>query len=140
MSNKKDTYQFWAVFEYGEDGVSVEFPDLPGCLTCGDDADEAYRMAQDALKLHLYEMENDNESVPEPTSLQQLLPTVGKNQVLIDVRVIMPPFREAMNNKVIKKTLTLPKWLNDLAEERGINFSQLLQYALKQHLGIQENR
>ncbi|MCL5289473.1 MAG: type II toxin-antitoxin system HicB family antitoxin [Bacillota bacterium] len=137
---QKDVYRFWAIFDYADDGISVEFPDLPGCLTCGDTADEAYEMAKDALKLHLWGMEKDNDEIPEPSTLHDIINTLEKNQTLVDIQVYMPPFRDAMETRAIKKTLTIPKWLNDLAEKEKINFSHVLQSALKQSLGLSDHR
>ena len=63
----KDTYLYPAVFEYAADGISIEFPDLPGCLPCGMTTEEAVKNAKEALALHLYGMEQDGESIPEPS-------------------------------------------------------------------------
>jgi post-segregation antitoxin (ccd killing protein) len=52
----------------------------------------------------------------------------------------MPPFRDEMEQRAVKKTLTIPKWLDDLAQEHNVNFSHLLQSALKQYLGVSEKR
>jgi predicted RNase H-like HicB family nuclease len=129
-----DRYIYPAVFDYADDGISVEFPDLPGCLTCGNSDEEAIRMAKDALSLHLYGMEQDGDPVPAPTKASQL--HVEGNQVVVFVETWMPPFRGKMEGRAIKKTLTIPKWLNDLAEENQINFSHILQDALMDHLGV----
>ena len=137
---KKDVYRYWALFDYDDDGISVEFPDLPGCLTCGETADEAYIMAKDALQIHLFSMENDNDDIPEPTRLHDLIHKAENNQAFIDIQIYMPPFRDAMENKVIKKTLTIPKWLNDHAIKENINFSHVLQEALKSSLGISRSQ
>ncbi|ABB15192.1 type II toxin-antitoxin system HicB family antitoxin [Carboxydothermus hydrogenoformans] len=132
----KDLYVFPAIFDYAEDGISVEFPDLPGCLTCGDNTEEALKNAKEALELHLYGMEKDNEPIPEPTPIDKI--KIEPNQVLVLVEAWMPLVRSEMDNKAVKKTLTLPKWLNDLAEKKKINFSRVLQQALKEQLGIKE--
>jgi len=129
-----DRYIYPAIFDYADDGISVEFPDLPGCLTCGDSDEEAIRMAKDALALHLYGMEQDKESIPTPTKAGQF--HVESNQVVVLVEVWMPLFRDRMEDKAVKKTLTIPKWLNDLAEENQVNFSRILQNALVEHLGV----
>jgi predicted RNase H-like HicB family nuclease len=129
-----DRYIYSAIFDYADDGISVEFPDLPGCLTCGDSDEEAIRMAKDALALHLYGMEQDKESIPTPTKAGQF--HVESNQVVVLVEVWMPLFRDRMEDKAVKKTLTIPKWLNDLAEENQVNFSRILQNALVEHLGV----
>jgi predicted RNase H-like HicB family nuclease len=129
-----DRYLFPAIFDYDEDGISVEFPDLPGCLTCGGSEEEAFRMAKDSLSLRLYSMEQDGDPIPAPTKGSQL--HVEDNQVVVLVEAWMPPFRDKMKNRAIKKTLTIPKWLNDLAEKNQVNFSHILQDALMNHLGV----
>lgn len=130
----KDRYVFPAILSLDADGISVEFPDLPGCLTCGDTEEEALRMAQEALALHIWGMEDDGDPIPEPSKLANL--TTGRNQVATLVEAWMPPFRDKMANKAVKKTLTIPKWLNDLAEAKQVNFSHVLQSALKDYLGV----
>ncbi|MCX7904118.1 MAG: type II toxin-antitoxin system HicB family antitoxin [Caloramator sp.] len=133
---KKDLYVFPAIFDIDDDGISVEFPDLPGCFTCGDTIDEAYKNAKEALELHLYGMEKDNAPIPEPTPLDKI--KIQKKQSIMLIEAWMPLVRSEMENRAIKKTLTIPKWLNDIAEQKKVNFSQVLQRALKEELGIKE--
>ena len=128
----KDTYIFPAVFDYAEDGISIEFPDLPGCLPCADNVDEAVKNAKEALMLHLYGMEEDNEEIPEPTPINKI--HLEPNQAIVLTDVFMPPFREKQKTRYVKKTLSIPSWLNAEAEHYGINFSAVLQEALKQRL------
>ena len=137
MSEKKDRYIFPAIFDFAEDGISVEFPDLPGCLTCGDAQEEAWRMAKEAMALHLYGMEEESLPIPEPSPISNL--KTKRNQVIVLVEAFMPGFRREMEQQSMKKTLTIPKWLNKMAEDENVNFSQLLQDALKQRLGINEH-
>lgn len=132
----KDRYIYPAIFDFADDGISVEFPDLPGCLTCGDTIEEAFAMAKEAMALHLWGMEEDGDPIPEATPIDQI--KVEPNQVVVLIEVWMPAFRDAMAEKAIKKTLTIPKWLNDLAEREKVNFSHILQNALKTHLGVSE--
>ncbi|MFZ5650254.1 MAG: type II toxin-antitoxin system HicB family antitoxin [Bacillota bacterium] len=132
----KDKYIYPAIFDYADDGISIEFPDLPGCLPCAQNSEEAFKNAKEALGLHLWGMEQDGDPVPEPTPVEKLHP--GPNQVVGLIEVWMPAFRESIENKAVKKTLTIPKWLNDLAEKENINFSHLLQSAIKNHLGIED--
>ncbi|HHW44452.1 type II toxin-antitoxin system HicB family antitoxin [Desulfofundulus thermobenzoicus] len=134
----KDRYIYPAIFDYADDGISVEFPDLPGCYTCGDNDEEALRMAKEALALHLYGLEEDGYPIPEPSPVNKL--KVEPNQVVVLVEVWMPPFRDEMKHRAVKKTLTIPKWLDDLAREHNVNFSHLLQNALKEYLGINEKQ
>lgn len=134
----KDKYIFPAILEYAEDGISIEFPDLPGCLPCAQSTEEAFKNAREAMGLHLWGMEQDSDPITEPTPVEKLRPE--PNQVVVLIEVWMPPFREAIDSKAVKKTLTIPKWLNDLAEHEKINFSHILQEALKNHLGVSDYR
>ncbi len=131
----KNQYAFPAFFYFDDDdGISIEFPDLPGCLPCAHSQEEAFRNAKEALGLHLYGMERDNDLIPEPTPVAQLTPDEGGVVVLVEV--FMPSVRERINNRSVNRTVTLPAWLNAAALEKNINFSQLLQDALKQQLHI----
>ena len=116
----KNQYIFPAIFDYDNDGISIEFPDLPGCLPCADSTEEAVKYAKAALALHLYGMEQDSEEIPKPTPVNKLHPEA--NQAIILVDVWMPPFRDQMENKAVKKTLTIPKWLDDIAVRNNVNF------------------
>ena len=135
---RPDFYRYHAIFTYEQDGVHVTFPDLPGCVTFGKDEDEAIRMAREALALHLYGMEQDNEEIPAPSGLKLLAEneTLGTNETFFLVEAFMPAFREKQSKRFVKKTLSIPYWLNIEAERQGINFSQTLQQAIKQQLNI----
>ena len=82
---KKDCYVYPAIFTYEDDGISVEFPDLPGCLTCADTTEEAIKMAKEALGLHLYGIEEENKTIPVASNIRDL--SLEKNQIpiLIDI-------------------------------------------------------
>lgn len=133
---KKDRYIYPAIFSYAADGITIEFPDLPGCLPCGKTNEEALKNAKEAMALHLWGIENDNEPIPEPTSIDKI--ELKPNQIAVLVEVFMPVYREALENQSVKKTLTIPLWLNKIAEEHHVNFSQILQAALKEYLGIHD--
>ena len=134
----RDNYVFPAIFTYEEDGISIEFPDLPGCFSCGDTTDEAAKMAKEALGLHMYGIEEDCDDIPNPTPINKI--KLSKNQIPMLVEVYMPLHRLAIENQSIKKTLTIPQWLNKIAELNKINFSQVLQNALKEQLGLTKNK
>lgn len=137
-----DKHVYSAVFDPDERGpkcgYTVTFPDLPGCITEGDSLEEALSMAQEALQLHLYGMEEDGDEIPAPTPPEKVKAPDGAFVTL--VQAVMPLVRERMSHKSVNKTLTLPKWLNDLAEEKHVNFSHVLQSALKERLGVLEAR
>ena len=130
----KTYYSYPAFLYFDEDGISVEFPDLPGCLTCAQTEEEAFQRAREALGLHIYGMETDHEEIPEPTAVGMLHPEDGG--VIAMMEVYMPAVRERINNKSVNRTVTLPAWLNAAAQERNINFSQVLQDALKTQMGL----
>lgn len=138
MSKKQDRYAFPAIFHYADDGVSIEFPDLPGCLSCSSSTEEALVDAKEALGLHLWGMEQDGEEIPVPTPVNKLSIQPDEIPVLIDV--FMPTVRDRIENRFVKKTLSIPQWLNVEAEKEGVNFSQVLQSALKDYLRLPHDR
>ncbi|PKM49094.1 MAG: pilus assembly protein HicB [Firmicutes bacterium HGW-Firmicutes-7] len=134
----KDNYTFPSIFSYDDDGISVEFPNLPGCLTFGTTTEEAINKAKEAMALHISSIEDDHEEIPLPTDIKLI--TIEPKQVIVLIDVWMPVYRNNIKYASIKKTLTLPKWLNDVAEENNVNFSQLLQESIKEHLGLYSSR
>lgn len=134
MNNKPDYYKFIAVFNYYEDGISITFPDLDGCVSHADNDDEALLMAKEVLMLHLFGMEEESMDIPSPSPLSKI--NVSENELAVLVDVFMPPFREKQRKRFVKKTLSIPAWINAEAEHAGINFSQVLQNALVQQLGL----
>ncbi|WP_432648387.1 type II toxin-antitoxin system HicB family antitoxin [Mitsuokella sp.] len=136
--DKPDFYRYIALLDYEKDGVHVTFPDLPGCVTFGADEAEAVREARDVLALHLWGIEDDGE-VPPAASTVKVLADAHKlkgNETFFLVDAFMPAIREKMAKRFVKKTLSIPSWLNAQAESYGINFSQTLQKALKQELQL----
>jgi predicted RNase H-like HicB family nuclease len=129
---KKDLYIYPAVFDYADDGISIEFPDLPGCLPCAKTTEEAVHNAKEAVALHLYGMEQDGDPIPEPTPVDHI--ALESNQIPILIEIYMPLHREAIDNSYVRKNVTLPRWLEKVATEKGINFSQVLQNALKEQI------
>ena len=128
-------YAYTAVFAPGENGTySVRFPDLPGCYTSGDDMANAVYMAQDVLNLTLYDLEQDNKPIPKASKPQDI--KVTGNQFTSVIAVDTETYRRFYENKSVKKTLTIPMWLNERAERAHVNFSQVLQEGLKNYLQI----
>lgn len=125
----KDTYEYVAIFDYEEDGINIYFPDLPGCLSCADTTKEALKNANEVLGLYMSCLEDDNMDIPEPTPIEKI--KCKENERPILVSVWMPLARSEIQDVSVKKTLTIPSWLNTLAEENNINFSKVLQAALK---------
>lgn len=137
MKNKseyKDKYVYPAIFDYADDGISISFPDLKGCLTCADTDEQALLMAEEVLGLWMENLEAEDEIIPEPSELKNI--KLKENQKTVLISVWMPFVRMAINNKAIKKTLSIPQWLDIMARENDINFSFVLQEALKNELKI----
>lgn len=132
----KDRYVFPAVFGYDNDGINVTFPDLPGCHTFGDTEEDAFLMAKDALEGHLYTLESEGDPIPTPTSLHTM--STNKNESALLVEAWMTLVRQEMDNAPVKKTLTIPSWLNERGNEHDVNFSMILVEGLKHHLGLSD--
>jgi len=132
--NMRDFYIYPAIFTYKDDGVAVEFPDLPGCVTGGDTAEEAFRMAQDALEGYLSILEEDGDSIPQPTPIPALQPEANQAVVLVPANMLLT--RQGRESQAVKTTVTMPRWLKQLADQQHVNFSQVLQTALKEVLGL----
>lgn len=132
----KDRYAYVALFTYDEDGICIDFPDLPGCCPCADkdDTDMALKNAKEALGLHIWGMEQDGEELPLPSPVTAL--NLANNQVPVLIDVFMPPIRERINSKFVKKTLSLPAWLAAKADEDGVNCSRIFQNALMEYLHV----
>lgn len=132
---KTERYIYPAVFTYeaGQE-IAVVFPDLD-VATSGTDDNDALLSARELLGCALYGMEEDGEEIPSPTPLSDIKTSENECAVLVDV--YMPSIRMAKVNRSVNRTVTLPAWLNAAALERNINFSQVLQDALKSqmHLG-----
>lgn len=126
---RAERYVFPAVFTY-EPGreIAVVFPDLD-VATSGTDDNDALLSARELLGCALCGLEEDGEEIPAPTPLSEVAAAENERAVLVDV--YMPSIRMARVNRSVNRTVTLPAWLNAAALERNINFSQVLQDALK---------
>lgn len=128
-------YAYPAIFTPEEDGgFSVNFPDLEGCYTCGDDMPDALMMAEDVLALVLYGYEAEGKVIPEPSLISDL--DLSADEFANYIPCDTMEYRKRFNNKAVKKTLTIPEWLNEAAQENNVNFSLVLQEALKEKLKI----
>ncbi len=131
---KKDIRIYPALLSEDGEYVCVRFPDLPGCNTFGMDYADAIASAKDALGGHLLCMEEDDDPIPAPTPVKKLNSEKDEVAILIDVR--MDILRKEEARKSVSKNVTIPAWLNDMAIENKINFSNTLQEALRERLGV----
>ena len=131
-------YAFAAVFTPETNGLfSVKFPDLQGCCTSGDDMPDAVYMAQDVLNLALFDLEQDKKPIPIASKPQDI--SLTGEQFISVIAVDTDTYRRFYENKSVKKTLTIPMWLNERAEQANVNFSGVLQDALKKLLHVQKS-
>lgn len=130
----KETVIYPAVFAHDDDGITITFPDLPGCVSCARTDGEALYMARDALGCWIAANEELGNPIPAPSELKDVPRAEGRPAFLIDTW--MPLYRERRGSGSVKKSVTVPVWLNAAAEKAGLNFSKILQAGLKASLGI----
>lgn len=126
-------YYYPAIFTTEDIGFSVRFPDFPGCYTQGDSIEEAYRMSSSAIGLYV-QNENENFVFPKASSPNNI--SLGKDEFLVLIEFNLIEYLKSTGNESVKKTLTIPSWLNSLAEQNNVNFSNVLQNALIERLNV----
>lgn len=119
-------------------GYTVIFPDLPGCITEGETLSESVDMAIDAASGWLLDTVENNEAIPHASDIKSIIPDEYENGFVSIISVDLDEYSKKFGNKAIKKTLTIPAWLNSIAEKENVNFSQALQNALIKQLGIKQ--
>jgi predicted RNase H-like HicB family nuclease len=117
-----------------EGGFSVFFPDIKQGATQGETVAECIDMAEDFLCLALYRMEEEQRVIPQASNIKQV--EISTDDIITLISVDTETYRRFYENKLVKKTLNIPSWLNKRAEAANINFSQTLQKALKEELSL----
>lgn len=127
-------YTYTAVFIPTEDGAEfyASIPDLPGCVTTGDSIEDAVEQITDAASLWLVSAEDKGLSIPAATPQSRLRQEEGC--VFSLVRVDTIAYRSLTDTRAVRKNVSLPAWMANLADQRGINCSQLLQESLRAKL------
>lgn len=129
-------YVYVAVFTIECEQYCVTFPDFESCYTSATNLVEAMEMAKDVLTLTLYDLEERKIAAPKATPIQEL--EVSKRSFTSYVEADTMEYRKRYENKAVKKTLTIPSWLNVMAQRENINFSLTLQEALKKQLNLMQ--
>lgn len=122
---------FPVIFTKEEVGFSTSAVDLEGCFSEGDTFEEAYQNTKDAIGLFL-----EDTAEPELTDISGIIPALEKGQFVCVVEFDETEYLKKNRSKSVKKTLTIPEWLNDEAEKQHVNFSGILQEALIDKLNI----
>ena len=124
-----------AIFHKAEEGgFWITFPDIPECMTQGDDMQQAYEMAVEALGLAITSRIRECQEIPLASEPDQMVFEADSFCVVIEFDLLA--YKKRTNSKAVKKTLSIPEWLNEEATAAGINFSQVLQEALIQKVGL----
>ena len=123
-----------AIFTECEEGYTVQFPDLPECITEGKTLEEAHEMAFESLGLVLSYKEDMQEDIPAPSTPFNI--ELEDKQIVMLVEFDMKAYKRKVGSRSVKKTLSIPQWLNEEAEKANINFSAVLQAALKERLQL----
>lgn len=127
-------YIYPAIFKQDGKFLTVSFPDFESCYTQGDNIADAFDAAADILCLTLYNLENSDGKIPKPSDIKSIKTSKNEFASLVDCDTM--EYRKFFDNKAVKKTLTIPSWLNTISEKQGINFSAVLQEALKEKLKL----
>jgi predicted RNase H-like HicB family nuclease len=128
-------YVYPAVFKQnGPKGYTVTFPDLPECTAAGISLNNGLVRAEDALSLAMYDCETLGKEIPNPTPIRQI--EVENDEFVTYIRCDTLGYQRKFNSKAVKKTLTIPEWMNDIATKAGVNFSKLLQDAIIEELKL----
>lgn len=118
-------FTYPAIYHNESDAYWVEFPDLEGCQTFGGTLNETAENASEALSGYLLTLLEENAPIPSPSDIRSLqIPEDGFTSL------VSCDIDQYKDTKAVKKTLTIPAWLNDRANAMGINFSKVLQDAL----------
>ena len=130
-------YVYPTIFTIEERNILVTVPDLPGLHTFGKNMADAIFMAQDALEMWLWDAENKGESIPSPSTQKKIAKMCkSQNQMVNMVAADTDEYRKQNDNRSVKKTLSIPAWLNHKAEKANAPFSHILQQGLKEYLHI----
>lgn len=132
----KTNFCYPAILQKEDTGYSVWIPDLAGCNSCGDTVTDALDNIKEALGLYIEVFLEKGKDIPQPSLPEKI--KIDKNQFIAVVEFDWLEYQKKYCAKAVKKTLTIPSWLNELAIQNDINFSAVLQNGLKQELHIQD--
>ena len=132
-------YTYLALFEADKEngGYMISFPDFSGAISEADTLNEAIYKAREVLEIYTIMFEDEDKEFPEPSSFKALAGQLGSDEdILQAISVDTELVRERERSKVVNKTVTLPSWLVEIGKENKINFSQLLQKAIREELQV----
>ena len=132
----KENYIYPVILKKEETGYEISFPDFPGQMTSAETEEGAVVAAQEILALCIRDNEEMCKNNPVPS--EQDVINLRQGEKMIYVHVWMPYFRQIEKVVYVKKTLTIPKWIDEMAKAKNINFSAILVKGLKVELGLRD--
>jgi predicted RNase H-like HicB family nuclease len=131
-------YVYAAVFKDEDGYVQVSIPDLPGLYTFGDTLLDAMGMVKDAGEMWLWDAENKGESIPKARTRAEVEKEFEGSGGFVNLVILdTDEYRRLNDTRAVKKTLSIPGWLNYRAEQTNAPFSQILQEGLKNYISKQ---
>lgn len=132
----KDNYVYPMVFSYFSYGIEIRCLDFEECFTFVEEEKDAIESAMDILAITIIDYESENKQLPNPTEISNI--KLKSNEKLLYLNIWIPYFRSKIKETYVKKTLTIPTWLDILAKRKNVNFSSILVKALKKELKLEE--
>lgn len=130
-----DNYTYPAIIDYGEEGfINITFPDFDNVYTCVQSDEDYIMAAQDILSLAIIDIEEKDGNLPIQSTIEDI--EVKDDQKLVYINVWMPYHRTQIKVVYVKKTLTIPAWIDELAKANNINFSATLVEAIKSKFNL----
>ncbi|MHC3682580.1 type II toxin-antitoxin system HicB family antitoxin [Streptococcus suis] len=132
-------YNYLALFKADKEngGYSISFPDFPGAFSEADNLSEAIFNAREVLEIYTVMFEDEGKEFPKPSSFKALASNLASDDDVIQaISVDTELVRERERSKIVNKTVTLPSWLVEVGKENKVNFSQLLQKAIREELQV----
>lgn len=127
-------YVYPAILTQEDDGIIVSFPDVEGARTDGATMEEALENADDVLNLMLLTMEEKHMNIKPPTPIASL--DVPKGSTVALVRADTLAYSKKVDTRAVRKSVSIPAWMDSLAREHNLNFSNVLQNAICRELNI----
>ena len=131
----EENYTYPVIFDFSNDDViEVKIPNFSDNISFIEIDDDKIVAAQDILAMAIIEYEDKNLKLPEPLKVEEI--KLLDKQQLIFINIWLPYYRAKIKINYVKKNLTIPAWLDQLAKQRNVNYSALLVKALKEELRI----
>lgn len=136
-----DNITYPVILTYEDDVIYAGVPDLgtDNCVTYGDTLEETLQNIKEVITLYLDELEEEGKEFPKASDIKSLKKELKENQELLYINLYLPYEKSLIKIAYKKKTLSIPVWLDLLATNKNLNFSQILQAGLKKELGIDKN-